>query len=242
MNPRQRRGVLLLAVSALGAVGVFVLVARYVSTVQAQVGSKVTLLRITHSVEPLAPLTGDAVQEVRVPARWAPSAALRSRGDLSGLVAGTRLAAGSFVQQGMLVQQPALKPGQREIAVLVDADTGVAGKVRPGDVVDIEATFDGTEKATPKSEIVVPGARVIDVGLPTRKPQTATPSDVPANPQETDAKVPVTFALTRKQTLVVTYAESFASEVRLALLRQGDSSAHGRRVFQPATVGAGSKR
>jgi pilus assembly protein CpaB len=239
MNPRQRRGVLLLAVSALGAVGVFVLVARYVSTVQAQVGSKVTVLRITHSVEPLAPLTGDAVQEVRVPARWAPSAAVRNRGDLSGLVAGTRLAAGSFVQQGMLVQQPALKSGQREIAVLVDADTGVAGKVRPGDVVDIEATFEGSDKATPKSEVVVPGARVIDVGLPTSKPRNVTPQDTPASPSQPDQKVPVTFALTRRQSLLVTYAESFASEVRLALLRQGDASSTTRPVFQPATIGTG---
>ena len=36
--------------------------------------------------------------------------------------------------------------------------------------------------------------------------------------------VPVTFALTPEQVLLVTYAESNAAEVRLALLRPGDES------------------
>jgi hypothetical protein len=36
--------------------------------------------------------------------------------------------------------------------------------------------------------------------------------------------VPITFALTPEQALVVSYAESNAAEVRLALLRPGDSS------------------
>jgi pilus assembly protein CpaB len=36
--------------------------------------------------------------------------------------------------------------------------------------------------------------------------------------------VPVTFALKPRQALVVTEAESFANEVRLALLRPGEES------------------
>ena len=36
--------------------------------------------------------------------------------------------------------------------------------------------------------------------------------------------VPVTFALNPKEALTVTYAESFAAEVRLALLRPGEES------------------
>jgi hypothetical protein len=37
MNPRQRRGILLLTLSALGLLGVFVLVAGYVADVRAEV-------------------------------------------------------------------------------------------------------------------------------------------------------------------------------------------------------------
>jgi pilus assembly protein CpaB len=36
--------------------------------------------------------------------------------------------------------------------------------------------------------------------------------------------VPVTFALNPREALTVTYAESFAAEVRLALLRPGEDS------------------
>ena len=41
--------------------------------------------------------------------------------------------------------------------------------------------------------------------------------------------VPVTFALTPEQALVVSYAESNATEVRLALLRPGSTSRSCRR-------------
>jgi pilus assembly protein CpaB len=65
----------------------------------------------------------------------------------------------------------------------------------------------------------VPNARIIEVGQPRLKggrglqEQAADPAEV----------VPVTFALTPEQALVVTYAESNATEVRLALLRPGSA-------------------
>ena len=66
----------------------------------------------------------------------------------------------------------------------------------------------------------MPGARIVDVGQPELKggngvqEQQADPATV----------VPVTFALDPKEALTVTYAESFAAEVRLALLRPGEES------------------
>ena len=41
----------------------------------------------------------------------------------------------------MLVPPPQLQEGQREEAILVDASTGVAGRVRPGDLVDVIASY-----------------------------------------------------------------------------------------------------
>ena len=46
MNPRQRRGLLLIAIAALGLVVVFVLVAGYVSDVRREVDPKVSLLAL----------------------------------------------------------------------------------------------------------------------------------------------------------------------------------------------------
>jgi pilus assembly protein CpaB len=220
VNPRQRRGLLLIAISALGLVVVFVLIAGYVADVRNQVDPKVRLLAVTKPVDAFQAITDDMVREVEMPERWAPPSALRDRGQLVGLVAATPLTKDSLLQKDMLVPPPQLAPGQRELAILVDAETGVAGKIGPDSVVDIVATYPGSQSEAAESRVVVPNARIVGVGAPRVeggrgvREQSADPKQV----------VPVTFALTPEQVLVVSYAESNASEVRLALLRPGDDS------------------
>ena len=46
----------------------------------------------------------------------------------------------------MIGSPPELATGEREIAILVDAETGVAGKISPGSIVDIVATFGGNDQ------------------------------------------------------------------------------------------------
>ena len=220
MNPRQRRGLLLLVLSGLGLLAVFVLVATYVADVRAEVDPKITLLSLKKPLKANESVPDDAVDEVTMPKRWAPKTALRSRAQLVGLVAGSDLPADSLLQKGMLIAPPDLSPGQREVAILVDAETGVAGKIGPGSVVDIVGTFQGDPDRgiKPKSTVVVPAARIIDVGQAQLKGGRGV-QQAEADPKEV---VPVTFALTPKQQLQVTEAESFADEVRLALRRPGD--------------------
>ena len=220
MNPRQRRAVLLLVLSGLGLVAVFALVASYVSDVRSEVDPKVALLSLSRDVPANDAITDDMVRTIQVPKKYAPATALRDRAQIVGLVAGSHLTRGSILQEGMLVQPPQLAPGQRELAILVDAETGVAGKISPGSIVDIVATFQGDDKGTKAdSEVVVPAARVIDVGQLRVKGGPALDQAQQGNPQQV---VPITFALTAKQALRVTYAESFAQEVRLSLRRPGD--------------------
>jgi len=222
MNPRQRRGILLLTLSALGLLGVFVLVAGYVSDVRAEVDPKVEVLELAKPAEKDKAITDDMVRTKELPRRWVSKTALRDRARLIGQVALADIPAGSTLQEGMLGSPPELATGEREIAILVDAETGVAGKISPGSVVDIVATFGGNDQegVPAESNVVVPGARIIDVGQPELKggngvqEQQADPATV----------VPVTFALDPKEALTVTYAESFAAEVRLALLRPGEDS------------------
>lgn len=220
MNPRQRRGLLLIAIAALGLVVVFVLVAGYVADVREEVDPKVRLLALAKPVEENQAITDEMVKTIEMPERWAPPAAMRDPGALVGLVAGTDLDADTLLQEDMLVAPPQLAPGQRELAILVDAETGVAGKIGPDSVVDLIATYPGSDRKAPESRVVVPSARIIEVGQPRLKggngiqEQSADPGQV----------VPITFALSPEQALVVSYAESNASEVRLALLRPGDSA------------------
>ena len=222
MNPRQRRGLLLLVLAGLGLLAVFVLVASYVADVRSEVDPKVRLLALSRPVRAFESVPDDAVTTVSMPKRWAPPTALRDRAELVGLVAGADLTKDSLLQRGMLISPPELAPGQREVAILVDAETGVAGKIGPGSVVDIVATFEGNDQRgiPPKSTVVVPGARIIGVGQAQLKGGRGV-QEADADPKEV---LPVTFALRPLDQLKVTEAESFAQEVRLALLRPGESS------------------
>jgi pilus assembly protein CpaB len=222
MNPRQRRGLLLLVISALGLLAVFVLVASYVADVRTEVDPKIRLLALSKPVNAYESIPDDAVKTIVMPERWAPPTALRDRAELVGLVAGSNLTRDSLLQKGMLIPPPELSPGQREVAILVDAETGVAGKIGPGAVVDIVATFEGDPQRgiPPRSTVVVPGARIVEVGQQQLKGGRGV-REAEADPQEV---VPVTFAVTPREQLRITEAESFATEVRLALLRPGETS------------------
>lgn len=220
MNPRQRRGVLLLVVAAVGAIGVFVAVLSYVASVREQVNPTTVAMRLKRDVDPQATITRDAYDIVEIPQRWAPRRALLTEEELAGQVAVAKLPRGAFLQRGMIEDEPQLAPGQRELAILVDAETGVAGKVGPGSIVDIAATFGGdNQDEKPESQIVVNNARVIAVGQPRVKG-----GDVRNQEADPTQVVPITFALSVRETLILTYAESFAKEVRLALTRKGDDT------------------
>jgi len=220
MNPRQRRGLLLLVLSGLGLLAVFVLVASYVSDVRTEVDPKIELLALAKPVQAYESIPDDAVTTITMPRRWAPATALRNKSALVGRVAGTDLTKDSLLQEGMLINPPELAPGQREVAILVDAQTGVAGKIRRNSIVDIVATYEGdSQRGTqPRSTVVVPAARIIEVGQAKLEGGRGV-QEADADPEQV---VPVTFALTPKEQLRVTEAESFATEVRLALRRPND--------------------
>ncbi|GIG39068.1 Flp pilus assembly protein CpaB [Cellulomonas phragmiteti] len=217
MNPRQRRGALLLVVTALGAIAVFLAVVVYVGDVSSRVGPMTQALQLTRAVDAYEPIEPDMLEVVEVPERWVPPTAVRDAQATSGLVAATALPGGSLLQEGMLVPRPGVQPGYREVAIVVDAETGVAGKVAPGDHVDILATVEGDEQRPPRSEIWVSNALVLEVGLP----RDVESSDAGGNFGTTQG-VPVTFALTSNDALRLAYVESFSVKLRLALRGDGD--------------------
>jgi pilus assembly protein CpaB len=226
MNPRQRRAVLLLALAAAGLIGVFALVANYVSQIETQVGDKIFVLELNRKAPANEAIEDSWVTVRKVPRRWAPKAALSDRQQLLGVVAAADLQPNSILQEGMLVTPSDINEGEREVAILVDASTGVAGKIEPGRDVDVIASYgaEGGDDATgikPKpnrSIVIVPGARVIAVGAPRLKGGNGAR----AAEQDPAEVVPVTFALTKRQEIKVAHAQTFAADVRLALLRRGD--------------------
>lgn len=230
MNPRQRRGVLLVGLSIVGAIAVFVSIANFVADVQSRVGPMTSVLRLSTDAPPFAEMTPEMVELVDLPERWSPDNALTDAVEVAGLVTNVNLPAGTVLQEGMLVEPPQLEAGQREMAILVDAETGVAGKIGRGSVVDVYATFPSDEEVPAQAIIMVENARILDVGVPT----STTEADATGGFSEGQV-VPVTFALSIEESLSLSYVRSFADNVSLALRAPLDNGTIGttQRTYRP---------
>ncbi|WP_399888103.1 Flp pilus assembly protein CpaB [Streptomyces sp. BBFR51] len=217
MNSRQRRGIVLLILSVLCALGAFAGVLAVINDVKSKVGPEVAAYRLKSDVEPYTELDAAQFEKIEMPERWLSENAVTDLGQVRGKIAVTKLKAGSLLQTDMIVDTPALRPGQQEVAIMIDAATGVAGKITPGSAVNVYATFEGQREGDPdQSKIIVTNAKVIDVGELT----SLEPDEDSRDREPTDA-VPITFALSTIDAQRITYAESFARRVRLALVAPG---------------------
>ncbi|MEU2432897.1 Flp pilus assembly protein CpaB [Streptomyces sp. NPDC007861] len=217
MNSRQRRGVILLLLSVLCAFGAFVGVLSVISDVNSKVGPEVTAYEIKTDVPPYTALTAGQFEKISMPKRWLSENAVTDLSEISGKIAVTRLQKGSLLQNDMIVKRPALGPGEQELAIMIDAATGVAGKIKPDSRVNIYATFAGERDGEPaQSKVIVANAKVLDVGR-----LTALEPDRDRSKNQATEAVPITFALTTLDAQRIAYAESFAEHVRLALIGQG---------------------
>jgi pilus assembly protein CpaB len=228
MNSRQRRGVVLLVISVLCAVAAFAGVVVVVGNARSQVGSKVTAYELTADVPAYTELTASQVHRISVPKRWLPGTAVRDIGEVQGKIAAVPLKKGSLLQSDMMASRPQLQPGQMEIAIMIDAETGVAGKITPGARVNIFATFKGKRDIDPDiSKLMVANAQVIDVGQ-------IKAFDQSQNTQRLSTQgVPITFALQVQDAQRLAFSESFAVHVRLALVAPTDTGtpAPGDRTY-----------
>ncbi|MEU6027346.1 Flp pilus assembly protein CpaB [Streptomyces tauricus] len=219
MNSRQRRGIILLVLSVLCAVGAFAGVLSVIRDVNSKVGPEVAAYRLKDDIAPYKALSADQFEKVSMPERWLSATAVTSLSQVRGKIAVTQLRKGSLLQTDMIVDRPALQAGQQEIAILIDAATGVAGKINPGSRVNIYATFkDESDNGKDQSKVIVQNARVIDVGKLTALDPGQSSNDRRRTANEA---VPITFALDTADAQRVAYAESFAEHVRLALIAGG---------------------
>ncbi|WP_371669411.1 Flp pilus assembly protein CpaB [Streptomyces sp. NBC_00289] len=220
MNSRQRRGVILLLLSVLCALGAFAGVLSVIDDVKSKVGPEVTAYRMKADVTPYTALDAGQFEKTSMPKRWLSATAVTDLAEVRGKIAVTTLRKGSLLQSDMIVDQPALQPGQQEVAIMIDAATGVAGKITPGSTVNVYATFEGAREGDPaQSKIIVTNAKVLDVGK-----LTALQPDADNRTRQATEAVPITFALATIDAQRITYAESFAKRVRLALVAPGGNT------------------
>ncbi len=213
MNPRQRRAVLFLMTAAVLAIVVLVAVSRYVAQIDSQVGPRVTVYEVSKPIDPYSPLSASNVRAIEIPRRWAAPTAVTNLRDLEGRRVGFQLSAGTIVTSDMLIPSTDLSPTERELAVNVNSVTGVAGRVRPGDRVDIVAVFADVPGLPKQVRVLVRDVRIVSIGG-----QQTVADNSEGGLGETRDVVPVTLALEPKDSLAVTYAAAFAVEVRLIAL------------------------
>lgn len=213
------------------AVLVFVGVSSYLTEVNSQVGPMVTIYRVKQDLPAFTTLSSENTEVAQVPERWAADNTVLRAQDIDGRVTAIALSAGSAVSLDVLVPPSDLAPDEREIAVNVDAVTGLAGRVRPGDRVDVYVVFADVPGLPKQARILVQNVRVVSVA---GQQQVQSPDR-----ESLQNVIPVTLALQPDAALAVTYASSFAQQVRLVGLPPGVAQDRSKetRTFDAGRLG-----
>lgn len=209
-----------LAIATIGSLVVFVGLLSYTARVRSQVGEPISVLKLKKDVPAFQSITEDEVERTHVPAKYVSPGMVRDFTKVATLVTRSQLSKDSYLTFDMLREPSNINKGERELAILIDAETGVAGEVEEGDYVDIYATYGDAQgdSAPTSARIIVPYARVISIGQLVKETKNQDGSF------SSQQLVPVTFALNLHDSLVLADAESFAVKVRLALRAPGDDS------------------
>lgn len=234
MNPRQRRGVILMLLAGLCAIALFFVSVSWVSSVNATVRPLVETFRATGEIPAYSVIDADDIETVSVPEKWVSTRAVRDADSLIGQRVAFNIGEGTYLSDDMLLPRSSLNENEREIALTVDAKTGIAGRVQTGDFVDVYAVFADPQSGTGSSRVLVRNVRVVSVrGVET---QTSSSEDSFSESQV----IPVTLALEPGAALAVTYADTFAASVRLVGLPPGVSTKNRgdeRNSFGPRDLG-----
>jgi pilus assembly protein CpaB len=186
----------------------FFATAGYAASIDSQVGDKVTVYKMSKDVPALQELGDDDVTAVKVPRKWVGAGVFTDKSFL-GRKTFVAVQKGAYLDSAALIPVQEITKGEREIAINIDAESGVGGRIRPGDYVNVLATTEEQDgnKTIRSSDILISRARVVSIG------GQETKSDGDGNQ---DKVVPVTFALSDTESLVLLYAETFAKVVRLS--------------------------
>lgn len=214
-----------MAVAAFLAIGVFVGVVAYVQNVSSQTGPTTEVYVAKEDIGAFQPIELNKLTTTAVPNRYITPQMVTSPDQVIGQKATAKIVSGSYIQTDMIQPASSLADGQREISISFDAAAGVSGRVAPGDVVDVVASFararenDQGESAYKRADIpynvsgvIVSNAHVVSVGQP------VDPNAVVGAADQTGAEVgsvPVTFAVTVEEAGRLSYAEAFAVSMRV---------------------------
>lgn len=102
-----------------------------ISDVNSKVGPEVSAYQLKSDVAPYTALSSGQFEKIKMPKRWLSTNAVTDLSEVDGKIAVTQLRKGSLLQSDMMQKSPELQPGEQEIAIMIDAATGVAGEDHP---------------------------------------------------------------------------------------------------------------
>ena len=196
----------------IGAGAVFASLSSYTASVARRLGPTRPVLTLARDIPAFQQLTPADLVTREIPQIYTSAAELDSFRDIAGRVPAVRLRQGAPLQDGVLVETPRARAGEREMTVEVGVQDSVAAALAPLDRVDLVAAYrsQGTEPA--RAALTVSGARVLRV---TPIPKTSGVAG--------DSRLAVTFALTPPQVKAVALAQTVAAGLRLALQPRGSA-------------------
>jgi len=194
----------------IGAAAVFAALSSYTASVARRLGPTRPVLTLARDIPAFQQLTPADLVAKEIPRMYTSTAELDSFRDIAGRVPAIRLEAGAPLQDGVLVELPGARSGEREMTVEVGVQDSVAAALAPLDRVDIVAAYRSQGSQPARAALTVSGARVLRVTPMPKAPGVAG-----------DSRLAVTFALTPKQVQAVALAQTVAAGLRLALQPRG---------------------
>ena len=230
---RRWRGVVILGLAAICAGLAASSVDRYADDVAAQVGPLRPVVVASRDL-PRGTLIGVTTARNnlalrQVPARFAPASALQMPTQAVGYRTLVSLAVGDYVGESQLgIERKRPTRGRRFagrlMEVAVTGATDIAPALRPGAVVDVLVTTDGSGR-TPRTYLAL--QRVELVGFR---------SDG-ARSDSSDNHATATMRVTLRQAVTLTAAQNFAREVRLVPRARGDLERFGPIAVSSTALG-----
>lgn len=182
--------------------------------------NKVPVVVAKVDIPPKTKITADMVRQIQVPSDYVQSQAMRDINMVVGITSREFIANSEQITERQLVlgDKPAgfsglIPADKRAVTIAVNDISGVAGMIKPGDYVDVVATFDSNTVGDHVSKIMLQNILVLAVN---RTTETGTAEET--KDQKTSAKTAstVTLAVTPAEATELTLTEN-KGKVHLAL-------------------------
>lgn len=173
------------------------------------------------NISPKTRITADMVQESQTPVTYIQPGAVGNAKLAIGALARDQIAAGEQITERRLIIEGKtggftgiIPSDKRAITIAVNEVSGVAGFVKPGDWVDVVATFDQSAAGDNVSHVIMQSILVLASNRDSAAGSKTTTKD--SNEKEVIKTATITLAVTPEEAAQLTIAED-KGKVRLAL-------------------------